>query len=304
MNRVLTRLVAVAALALLPAAVPAPASAAGTAGYCKDDTGTTVVVDFTELGGNVVVRCSAKAGSGVTGLAALQAAGFTVEGTQREGMAFVCRISGRPGPDEELAIEGDEDYTESCEQTPPRAAYWTYWQAKNGGPWAYGDAGATSSTTVAGGFEGWSFSLNGSKDAPGATPKRPASTTTPSPTPKPSHAPQGDNGSPSSTPSAGSPSADPTDEETDREKKQREAEREKDKKQKQSDRKARREKDDAEDDASAAPSAASNVTGDLPESNDAAADTGTPMATVLGAGALGVLGLGAAFVAWRRSRTG
>ena len=65
----------------------------------------------------------------MNGLQALDAAGFTLTGTQRQGLAFVCRINGRPAADEKLATDGNPDYTEQCVDTPPPDAYWAYWYA-------------------------------------------------------------------------------------------------------------------------------------------------------------------------------
>lgn len=120
-------------------------------GYCPDDTGVTVVVDFQELGGGTLVRCAL--GAQATGLDALKNAGFTVTGTVRWGDAFVCRIDGKPGPD-----------TEPCVNTPPASAYWSYWHASNGGAWEYSAEGATNRTPPQGSFEGWSFAKNRTPD--------------------------------------------------------------------------------------------------------------------------------------------
>ncbi|MFY1704885.1 hypothetical protein ACN28G_24730 [Micromonospora sp. WMMA1923] len=145
--------------------VPGPAaSAAGSAGYCPDASGVTVVVDFNELGGGTVVRCAPGAQS--TGLTALKDAGFQVTGTLRWGEGFICRIEGKPSA-----------AAEKCVDTPPASAYWSYWHAQDGGSWAYSDKGVLNRRPPAGSFEGWSFSLNRSgNDAPrpDVAPKRPA----------------------------------------------------------------------------------------------------------------------------------
>lgn len=141
-----------------------PVAAAGSAGYCPDAAGVTVVVDFNELGGGTVVRCAP--GSQATGLAALKSAGFQITGTLRWGEGFICRIEGKPSAD-----------AEKCVDTPPASAYWSYWHAPNGGSWTYSDKGVLNRTPPAGSFEGWSFSLNRDpNDAPrpGVTPSRPA----------------------------------------------------------------------------------------------------------------------------------
>ncbi|WBB92349.1 hypothetical protein [Verrucosispora sp. WMMC514] len=153
-----------------------PAAAAGSAGYCPDAAGVTVVVDFKELGGGTVVRCAP--GDQATGLAALKAAGFRIAGTLRWGEGFICRIEGKPSAS-----------TEKCVDTPPASAYWSYWHAPNGGTWTYSDKGVLNRKPPSGSFEGWSFSLNRNADSaprPGVAPARPAPpprTTPPAPPP-------------------------------------------------------------------------------------------------------------------------
>jgi hypothetical protein len=195
-RRTLAVAAAGALVALGPAAAPAFAgtsasvgsaivAAASKPGYCTDDTGVTVVVDFSALGGDVVVRCAAgPGGQGFTGLDALDAAGFSVTGTQRWGMQFVCRIQGRPTAREDLTIPGDDSYHEDCGDTPPEAAYWGYWYASNGGSWRYSSIAAASRTTIRGGFEGWSFHLGSSSaKPPPVAPRHPVSSATSGPPP-------------------------------------------------------------------------------------------------------------------------
>ncbi|MFB6509020.1 flagellar hook-length control protein FliK [Streptomyces virginiae] len=119
----------------------------GTAGYCPNGNGVTVVVDFQELGGSTIIRCAP--GDQPTGLAALKNASFSIAGTQRWGEAFICRIEGKP-----------TTATEACVNTPPASAYWSYWHAPNGGNWTYSTSGASARKPALGSFEGWSFSLN------------------------------------------------------------------------------------------------------------------------------------------------
>jgi len=171
---------AVAALVFLP--VPAAASVSsidddqGTPGYCTDGSGVTVVVDASALDGPVIVRCAPDGDAG-SGLEALKDAGFQIEGTQRFGEGFICRIENQPSATQRLELDGDDGYRESCLDTPPTAASWSYWHADNGGSWEYSQYGASTATVPPGGFEGWAFSLNqppGSPAAPGVAPVRPS----------------------------------------------------------------------------------------------------------------------------------
>lgn len=178
-------LVTVLALAPLPAsatsavaspmaAPAAPVPTGWTSGYCVGDAGVTVVVDFQELGGGTVTRC-AQVSAGASGVSVLQAAGFSVTGTTRWGLGFVCRLQGRPSADEVLGV-GD-GYREACQDTPPGSAFWSYWLADNGGRWAFSQVGAGAHSAKPGSFEGWSFSLNktpSTNPAPRVAPSRPA----------------------------------------------------------------------------------------------------------------------------------
>lgn len=116
----------------------------------------------------------------MNGLQALDRAGFTITGTQRQGLAFVCRINGRPAADEKLAMDGDPGYTEQCDDTPPPNAYWAYWYAADGGSWKYSSSGPASHQAVAGGYEGWRFELNRSKGPTPPPDYRPIATPVPS----------------------------------------------------------------------------------------------------------------------------
>lgn len=160
-------------LAYAGSAAPARAASAHN-GYCTSSAGVTVVVDFGPLGGGVAIRC-APVGSGATGLQALQAAGIPIQGTQRYGLAFVCRLYGQPSATTTLP----NGYHEQCVNTPPTSAYWSYSKAANGGSWSVSSEGVSSSHVIPGGFEGWSFN-EGSNSVPRATPTRPV--TAPRPT--------------------------------------------------------------------------------------------------------------------------
>ncbi|MEV0611701.1 ABC transporter substrate-binding protein [Nonomuraea sp. NPDC050404] len=147
---------------LLPAAPGASAMidpSKGKPGFCQDGTGVTVVVDFQQLGGTTIVRCNPQPERG-TGLDALKGAGFQIAGVQRWGEAFICRIENRPSAVEKIPVTGNENYMEACIDTPPAAGYWSYWHAGNNCAWKYSQWGVKNRDFVAGGFEGWSFSLN------------------------------------------------------------------------------------------------------------------------------------------------
>lgn len=188
----------VALITLLPVS---PALAAGLPGYCPDAQGVTVVVDFTQLGGDLVVRCSPEPNN--SGIAALEGAGFTVAGTTRFGKGLLCRINGQPSAAEQ-----------SCVNAPPASAYWAYWHAPNGGDWRYSSIGPAGRNPPPGSFEGWAFSRSGSESSarePGLAPVRPANPApTSAPDPEPSSAPVTTQPAPRPPSPATPPRQDPT----------------------------------------------------------------------------------------------
>jgi hypothetical protein len=122
---------------------------------CSGSTGVTVVVDLSAFGQGVRVGCAA--GAPATGLAAMQAAGFTTTGTTQYGDAFVCRIDDEPDPTEQ-----------SCKSTPPANAYWAYYHAKPGDKtWTFSTVGASSFKPAPGTIDGWAF---GASAVPSVTP--------------------------------------------------------------------------------------------------------------------------------------
>lgn len=167
-----------------PAAAPEQPSSLGYEGYCLEKDGVSVVVDVKALGprgaddGSPLVRCAPGVdGFSGTGLDALREAGVSATGVERWGMSFICRLQGRPAADETIPVRNNPGYRETCVDTPPAAAYWSYWHA---GPaesgWTYSQRGVTAREALPGGFEGWSFSLNAgptTNPAPRVPPVRP-----------------------------------------------------------------------------------------------------------------------------------
>lgn len=184
---ILTAAALVVALAACDIPPESPPAAKGYAGKCTGAdalSGTTMVVDFQALDGlngtaaPDIVRCSPNpSGAARTGIRALQDAGIGFTGTTRWGFAFMCRINQRPSATEPLPIAGSPGYKESCANTPPAAASWSYWWASGGGTtWTYTTIGALNRNVVPGGFDGWSFSLNktATTNPPSYTPRNPA----------------------------------------------------------------------------------------------------------------------------------
>ncbi len=171
MRKLLVTAVVVLATGLFASPASAVDASKGRPGYCPDASGVTVIVDFQGLGGSNIIRCAP--GPQASGLAALQNSGMIVAGTDRWGLAFICRIEGKPSPERE-----------ACTDTPPATAFWSYWHAPNGGGWTYSQRGVANRKPPAGSFEGWSFSLNQtSNPAPRIAPSRPGQPVGPPPPP-------------------------------------------------------------------------------------------------------------------------
>lgn len=145
---------AVSMAILISVMLPAPAAQAWSNGACTTSNGVTVVVDFAGLGGGTTVRCAP--GNQSSGISALRNAGFNVGFVQENSSQglFICRIDNKPSPSEE-----------SCADTPPASASWSYWNASRGGSWLYSNAGAGNRKPPAGSVEGWRF-INGRPVAP------------------------------------------------------------------------------------------------------------------------------------------
>lgn len=135
-----------AALGLLTLSVAPPAQATVTGEKCADNTGLNVVIDFQELGGGVQVKC-VEDWSGGKALKGLDEA-FKLEGTDRWGLAFICRVEGKPGPN-----------VEDCIDTPPAEAHWAYWSSTSGS-WSQSGSGVANSSAKPGEWHGLSFSKN------------------------------------------------------------------------------------------------------------------------------------------------
>ena len=304
MTRLIGAALLAAGLGLAPTGPSYAAAAESKPGECTDDSGITVVVDFSDLDGDVVVRCvRGPLPDDMSGLEALRAASFTVQGTARWGDAFVCRIQGRPAPDESLSFDGDDDYKERCQDTPPAQAYWGYWYADDGGDWKFSSESAAAREVSEGGFEGWAFSLDdeGGKGLPLYTPDRPNGSPTPSPTPSldgEHHGGSGDGGGgseptkpPSATPTVmPTPSPSATATPRDRDRRPRPDDRE------------RNATADRRDRPSDEPTGDEVVTGNLPEIEAAAADDALPTGSLVGAALLLGLAVTGGAVAWRRRR--
>jgi hypothetical protein len=140
--------------ALVAAAVGVAASPGTPAHASGSCAGVWVVVDPTELGGEVAVRCAE--GEPASGFDALVRTGFTI--TQVTSFpGFLCQIDGRP--------------ESSCQTVPPATAFWSYWHAEPGGSWTSATEGGGTRRPPVGTVDGWAF---GAGDPPSVPPPEPA----------------------------------------------------------------------------------------------------------------------------------
>lgn len=130
-------LTGVLALITATGALAAPAAQAETVSGsgCTGEDGVTVVVDFTDVGGDIEIGCAD--GDPASGREALEAAGFTPEDSQ-PGM--ICTINALPDPCPE-EFDG---------------SFWSYWYAEDGA-WATYQVGADEADPAAGAVEGWRY---------------------------------------------------------------------------------------------------------------------------------------------------
>lgn len=157
-----------AAASVLLLAAPGPAAAA------PGCAGVSVVVDFAALGAPGLRGCATtppEPGTGLTGLDALRAADVAVEGTAQWGDAFVCRVEGRPGPTEDVVVDGARTVRAACVRTPPQDASWSVWTATEGEGWQYASVGVTDLALTGTDALGLVFSTgDGAPQPPGMTP--------------------------------------------------------------------------------------------------------------------------------------
>lgn len=128
-----------AGAALLAATVLSPPAAAAQAapsgGACTDPDAVTVVVDSTELGGEVTVGCATDPASGTE---ALTQAGFA---ESRDPSGYICAVGGLPDP---------------C-PTEFTGSYWSYWSAGPDGEWTSYMEGSDTAVPEPGSVEGWRY---------------------------------------------------------------------------------------------------------------------------------------------------
>lgn len=172
--RRLSRLVASAALAAAAGVVlPASPSWAAT---CSGDTGVSVVVDFSKLGGGVATGCVAD-GGGDTAASLFEVDHDLTRVQQYPGA--VCKVDNTPAD-------------AACQNMPPTDAYWGLFWSDGSGGWVYSSEGVDSLDVPDGGSVAFAWQDGGDRDYPGAA--APQTADEPSPSPSASPSPTGSGG--------------------------------------------------------------------------------------------------------------
>lgn len=154
--------------ALLVAAVLTLSGCSSTTDFAGDGScdGVAVVVNFSGEAENIE-RCVVIGGNSETAKNVLAAAGVSVEGTKAFGDAVVCRVNNVPSADEELLVEGEEPYLETCDEMPAAFAYWGLWVKESvQAEWGYAMEGVSSLQLTKGQSVGLAFSLGGEAPTP------------------------------------------------------------------------------------------------------------------------------------------
>jgi len=165
--RRLPRLVAAAALVAAAGVVlPAAPSSAAT---CAGDTGVSVVVDFTKLGGGVATGCVAD-GGGDTAASLFEVDHDLTRVQQYPGA--VCKVDNTPAD-------------AACQNMPPTDAYWGLFWSDGSGGWVYSSEGVDSLNVPDGGSVAFAWQDGGDRDYPGVAAPQTADEPSPSPSPSP-----------------------------------------------------------------------------------------------------------------------
>ncbi len=166
-----------AAAALLAAAAGTVLSASpATAETCAADSGVSVVVDATSLGGNIVSSCVPD-GGGDTAASLFEVHHDLTRANRFPGA--VCRVDGAPADAE-------------CQNMPPGDAYWGLFWSDGSGGWVYSSEGVDSLNVPDGGSVAFAWQDGGDLEAPGVGP--PQHEEEPSSSPSPSASGNGGDG--------------------------------------------------------------------------------------------------------------
>jgi hypothetical protein len=113
-----------------------------SAGDPSSCDGVLVQVNYGILSDDTVNECVEFESDLALASEVLSFAGVETEGTDAYGDLVVCRVNSRPSEGEEILVEGEQPYLETCQDMPPAFAYWALWHKS--GPeaqWDYATEG-------------------------------------------------------------------------------------------------------------------------------------------------------------------
>lgn len=155
-----TSLIAATSVGLLFVAACSPASTDGfSAGNLDNCDGVIVNVNFGILNDDRIAECVEFESETALAADVLTFAGVETEGTEAYGDMVVCRVNSLPSESEEIVVEGENPYLETCAEMPPAFAYWALWHKSEGAAeWNYAVEGLGTLMVAPGESLGLGFS--------------------------------------------------------------------------------------------------------------------------------------------------
>lgn len=120
--------------------------------------GVIVNVNFGILSDDAIAECVEFDSQTALAKDVLAFAGVDTEGTDAYGDMVVCRVNSLPSPTEEIVIEGEDPYLETCLEMPPAFAFWALWHKDGDSAWDYASEGVGTLMVAPGESLGLGFS--------------------------------------------------------------------------------------------------------------------------------------------------
>lgn len=145
---------------MLSLAACSPVNSDGfSAGELDNCDGVIVNVNFGILSDDTIAECVEFESETALAKDVLSFAGVETEGTEAYGDMVVCRVNALPSQTEEIVVEGENPYLETCAEMPPAFAYWALWhKAESAADWDYAMEGVGTLMVAPGESLGLGFS--------------------------------------------------------------------------------------------------------------------------------------------------
>lgn len=153
-------LIIVTCAALLSVAACSPVNTDGFSdGDVDNCDGVIVQVNFGILSDDRISECVEFESETALAADVLAFAGVDTKGTEAYGDMVVCRVNSLPSESEEIVVEGEDPYLETCVEMPPAFAYWALWHKSEGAAeWDYAMEGVGTLMVAPGESLGLGFS--------------------------------------------------------------------------------------------------------------------------------------------------